>query len=333
LALERRSTLHAVADRAGVSIASVSRVLNDLPASPETTARVRSAVAELGYAPHAAARALRVGASEQIAIAVADVGNPVYVQMMREVSEVLGDTRFRLMLSSTGNDPAAQIDLLENLNRGYADGLILIPLRVTGELTAAISRSRLPIVVIGSLPDGVDVDNVRADSATGVGLALDHLVETGRTRIAFLNGPRDTVPGAARHSGFVAGMKKRKLLPARIAEAADFTFDAGLPAAAAVLATGERPDAIVCANDLLAIATMKVLGEHGLSIPVDVAVVGMDDSDMAMVANPSLTSVDLGARERSRVAAELLVERLADPSLPARRRVVAPSLFVRESTR
>jgi LacI family transcriptional regulator len=262
------------------------------------------------------------------------VGNPVYVQMMRAMTEALRDTQYRLVLSSTGNDPKAQLDLVASLNRGYADGLVLIPLRVPPELVDAVARSPLPVVVIGSLPEGTRVDNVRADSALGIALALEHLAGSGYRRIAFLNGPHDTVPGASRRRGFDAGVARYGLEAAGLAEAADFTFAAGLPAARDLVAEPSRlPDAIVCANDLLAIAAIKAVTDAGLRVPDDIAVVGMDDSDMAVLANPALTSVDLGASERARVATDLLLERLKEPELPARQIVVPPSLSLRESTR
>jgi LacI family transcriptional regulator len=333
MAQRRRSTLVLVAERAGVSIASVSRVLNGLPASAAVTERVQRAAQELGYVPDATARSLKAGRTDQIALAVADVGNPVYVQMMRAMSEALRDTQYRLVLSSTGNDPQAQLDLVASLNRGYADGLVLIPLRVPPELVDAVARSPLPIVVIGSLPEGTRVDNVRADSALGIALALEHLAGSGYRRVAFLNGPHDTVPGASRRRGFDAGVARYDLDVGGLAEAADFTFAAGLPAARELVTGPIRPDAIVCANDLLAIAAIRAVTDAGLRVPDDIAVVGMDDSDMAVLANPALTSVDLGASERARVATDLLLERLKEPELPARQIVVPPSLSLRESTR
>lgn len=334
MAAKQRSTLVLVAERAGVSIASVSRVLNDLPASADVAERVRQAARELGYVPDATARSLKAGRTEQIAIAVADVGNPVYVQMMRTVAAELGETPYRLVLSSTGNDPEAQIELLSSLNRGFADGLILIPIRLTDRLVDAIGASRLPIVVIGSIPDGLDVDNVRADSATGISLALEHLAAAGHRRIGFLNGPRDTVPGEARRRGFELAMARLGLETSSVVEASDFTFPAGTAVAPELLADPERcPDAVVCANDLLAIAAIKAITDAGLRVPEDVAVIGMDDSDVALLANPALSSVDLGAQERSRIAAQLLLERLADPERATQRVVVPPTLTIRESTR
>ena len=329
----KKSTVVLVAERAGVSIASVSRVLNGLPASEQLAERVRKAAAELGYVPDATARSLKAGRTDQIAFAVADVGNPVYVEMMHEVSRVVSKAGFRLVLSSTGNDPQDQIDLLANLNRGFADGLILSPIRVTEPLVESLRTSRLPIVVIGSLPHGVELDSVGADSVAGIGLAVEHLVEQGRRHIAFVNGPVDTVPGTARLSGYLKSIERFDLSTSADlqVEASDFTYKAGRKAAARLLEQSS-PDAIVCANDLLAVALLKELTSRGIRVPDDVAVVGMDDTDAAELANPSLTSVDLGSAKRAKEAAKLLIRRLADPTAPVKQVVIEPSLSVRESS-
>jgi LacI family transcriptional regulator len=329
----RKSTLVLVAELAGVSIASVSRVMNGLPASQRVTERVRAAAAELGYVPDATARSLKVGRTEQIALAVADVGNPVYVGMMREISRVVTKAGYRLVLSSTGSDPKDQIDLLASLNRGFADGLIMSPLRVPEELGAQLRSSRFPIVIIGSLPPGVELDNVRADSVAGIELAVAHLVAQGRERVAFVNGPVDTVPGAARLNGYLTALTTRNLPHNADAQvnARDFTYKAGLKAATALLEQS-TPDAIVCANDLLAIAALNVATRRGLRIPDDIAIVGMDDTDIADLANPAITSVDLGATKRAKAAAKLLLRRLDKPDAPVRQVVIEPTLTVRGST-
>ncbi len=333
MAETRKSTLVLVAERAGVSIASVSRVLNGLPASSHVTERVQQAANELGYVADATARSLKVGKTEQIALAVADVGNPVYVDMMHEVSRVVADAGLRLVVSSTGSDPNDQIALLNSLNRGFADGLILSPLRVTEALIDQLRASRLPIVVIGSLPADVELDSVRADSAAGMRLAIKHLAKQGRQRIAFINGPVDTVPGAARLRGYHLAMVKRGI-PMHgdlSVYADDFTFAAGLTAAESLLSQS-TPDAIVCANDLLAVAALKVLTRRGFSVPDDVALVGMDNTDVAELTTPSITSVDLGSVKRARTAAKLLIRRLEDPDAPFERIVIKPKLTIRESS-
>ncbi|GAB4004038.1 hypothetical protein GCM10029992_47830 [Glycomyces albus] len=188
-------------------------------------------------------------------------------------------------------------------------------------------------MVIGTLPPDVELDNVRADSATGIGLAVDHLVERGREHIALVNGPVDTVPGAARLAGYVDAIRRLGLPanPELQVIASGFTYRDGRRAAANLLGQAS-PDAIVCSNDLLAVGALKELRARGLRVPADVAVVGMDDTEAAELATPALTSVDLGSAKRASAAAKLLIRRLESPEAPILRRVIAPALSIREST-
>lgn len=328
-----RPTVSLVAEQAGVSIASVSRVLNGLPASPEMVTRVQAAVAELGYAPDAAARSLKMRRTDQLALAVDDIGNPVYVEMMRAIESVVRPLGFRLVVSSTRSDPDGVSGVLRSLARGYADGLILSPLRPTDELVDELERCHLPVVVVGKLPNGVAVDNVRTDSAKGIGIAVEHLLETGRRTIAFVNGPAGVVPATARARGFQHAMTRNRLeVPEELVVAAeDFTFEAGQQAGAELFASG-RPDAVVCANDLLGIGVMRAAVLAGLRVPTDVAVIGMDDIELSALYSPSLSSVSLRSAERGERAARLLLDRLSNPELPCRRTTVGPRLVAREST-
>jgi LacI family transcriptional regulator len=177
------------------------------------------------------------------------------------------------------------------------------------------------------------VDNVRANSAGGVRLAVEHLHQLGRRRIGFVNGPIDTVPGAARARAFEETCRRLGLEESSDlrAEAEDFTVAAGRRAASILL---ERTslDAVLGANDLLAVGVLKELEERGLAVPHDVAVVGMDDTELATATTPSLTSVSLRSAARGRAAARLLLERLADPDREPQRVTIQPELHVRESS-
>ncbi|GAB2609251.1 LacI family DNA-binding transcriptional regulator [Kribbella endophytica] len=372
-----RPTIAAVARAAGVSVASVSRVLNGLPATEEMAERVQRAVAELAYVPDSRARSLKVGRTFQLTLAVADVGNPVYVTMMRAVEEVVSAAGYRLVVTTTGPDVVDEVALVRGMARGYADGLVISPLRVDDDLIKSIQECDVPVVVAGNVPARAGVDTVRANSPKGILLAVEHLLTTKRHKVAFVNGPVDTVPGTARAKGFTDAMKANNLKPVAQVEADDFTFaagreagrrlldelGAGQPSAEGARARGEHTsttassaegarargeqasspssfpaaagggvDAVIAANDLLAVGVMHELAARGLRVPDDVAVIGMDDSELAEQTFPPLTSVNLGSAERGRRAAELLLARIEDDTRTPRRIVVQPSLSVRRSS-
>ncbi|WP_233580455.1 LacI family DNA-binding transcriptional regulator [Streptomyces triticirhizae] len=305
-------TIVSIAERAGVSIASVSRVLNGQGARRDTTERVRRAAAELGYVPNAVARSLKGGRTRQLTFAIPDIGNPVYVAMVRAIQEVTKAAGYRLLLHSTDAVAEDELAVLRSLQDRTSDGLILVPIRITEAHIAALGEAAGPVVVIGSLPDGVPVDSVRADSVAGAALAVRHLHAIGRRRIAFVNGPSDTVPGRNRELGYRRALAECGLPydPELVAHT-EFGVDAGARAVERLLPA--RPDAVFCANDQLALGASHALLARGLRIPDDLAVAGMDDSELAQVGWPPLTSVDLGSSERGRRAAELLLDRLEGP--------------------
>lgn len=326
-----RVTITQVAARAGVSVASASRALNGLVASPETAAKVRDAARELGYVADATAQSLKRGRTLQLGFAVADIGNPVYVEMMAAVEQVVSASGYRLLLSSTGTS-SSSVDVVRDLGRGYVDGLILSPLRVTDELLTALAAAPIPFVVLGRLPASAEFDTVRADSPTAMRLVVDHLVDEGRRDIAFINGPTDTTPGVMRRDGFIAAVSQYDDLRTRHVDAADFTIAAGYGAAIPLLDRPDRPAAVVAANDLIGVGVLRAAEDLGLRVPADLAVTGLDNTELAEVVRPGLTSVDLGAKERGRAAAEMLLARIADDTRAARTVTVPPALVVRGST-
>lgn len=331
--MQQRPTLVQVAQQAGVSLASASRALSGGSASKKTSEKVRLAAQELGYVPDATARSLKIGRKLQIAFAVDDIGNPVYVDMLRAIEETVSGTDLRLMVSATGQTPEETLEVVRDLKRGYADGLIISPLRVTEELIEEISKATVPVIVIGAMPQSAGVDTVKTNSALGIEMAVAHLQERGRTSIGFINGPLNTTPGKARQRGFdqaLPGSTNQAVAP-------DFTVQGGLDAAKELLQKGLQPghprlDAIVAANDLLAIGTIHAAIELGLSVPGDIAVIGIDDIAFASTFNPPLSSVSLGSAQRGRLAAQLLLDRIADPQRPPQHHLVDPTLVIRQST-
>ncbi|MEV0095616.1 LacI family DNA-binding transcriptional regulator [Streptomyces sp. NPDC050738] len=326
-------TIVSIAERAGVSIASVSRVLNGLTVRADTLRRVEEAVAELGYVPNAVARSLKGGRTRQLTFAMEDIGNPVYVTMVREIQAVTKAAGYRLLLHSTDAVVEDELAVIRSLSDRTSDGLILCPIRITDAYVRTLNSAAAPVVVIGSLPEGVPIDSVRADSVLGAAMAVQHLHMTGRRRIAFVNGPSDTVPGRNRMAGYRQGLADCALpYDASLVVSTDFATESGARAAESLLAAA--PDAIFCANDQLAVGAIRTLHTRSVRVPDDIAVVGMDDSALAQAAWPPLTSVDLGSAERGRRAAELLLARLGHGTAPEtpQHTTAIPRLVVRSST-
>lgn len=326
-------TINAVAERAGVSVASVSRVMNGMSARPSTEKLVKAAIAELGYQPNSAARALKVRESDQICLSFADIGNPAYVSMTRGVGRVLQNSKYRLLLASSFSSVGEIIEQLRSMGRGYADGLIISPIYSDPEITELISQLRIPVVLIGTAPQGLDVDNVHIDSSVGIKLAVSHLKDRGRKRIGLLNGPLNTNPGRRRSDGFkkVITSLKLEMNTEQIIVADDFSSQ-GAYAALAKVANIKEFDALICGNDLMAAGAMKYLSEKDISVPDNMAIVGIDNTELASLIRPTMTSVDLLAEKRGEIAANLLLDRLQNPDRPSKKIFVKPELIVRASS-
>ena len=325
-------TLTTVARLANVSIASASRVINGIKTNPETLARVTAAAEAVGYVPNAAARSLRSRRTGQIAFAMPDVANPVYTTMVGSIQQVARANGSRLILHSTDGLIGDELGFLADLKQRYVDGLILVSLEFTEAHAEAVADATVPVTVIGNPTKGARVDTVRPNSRRGAAEAVRHLHANGRRRIALVNGPERTAPGSARKLGYLDALRACGLdRDDDLVEIADdFMIEPGREAAERLLAR-TKPDAIFCANDLLALGALSALRAAGLDVPRDVALVGMDNTNLSLVTWPPLTTVDLGAGERARIAAELLLARISQPNRRLRSVGVEPRLVVRES--
>lgn len=331
--MPQKPTIGLVAKRAGVSVASVSRVINGTLARPATEKRVRAAIEELGYQPNSAARALKVKQSEQICLSFADVANPAYLALTRGINKVIRDSKYRLILSSSVSNEEEISNHLQSLGSGYADGLIISPIVTNQNIANQLKELRIPTVLIGTLPKELHIDNVYIDSAKGVELAVEHLKNIGKKKIAFVNGPVTTNPGKRRYKGFVAAMEKHKLkyTDSSIFFVSDFTSEAAINEL-----SGKKNlmsfDSIICANDLIAAGLIRLLIDAGVSVGRDISIIGMDNTELGKIIYPSLTSVDLLAEKRGEIAAEMLLERMQNKDMPPRKIEVTPKIVVRDSS-
>jgi LacI family transcriptional regulator len=294
---------------------------------------VTEAAEAIGYVPNAAARSLRSRRTGQIAFAMPDVANPVYTSMVWSIQAVAREMGVRLLLHSTGAEAEDELAMLRDLKQRFVDGLILCSLRITDVHARELERAAAPVIVIGTPPKGTRVDTVRPKSRRGAAEAVRHLHAVGRRRIAFVNGPQQTVPGGARRLGYLDGLRACGLErdDELCVVADDFMVEPGRRAAERLLERA-KPDAIFCANDLIAVGALAALRERHIDVPQEVAVVGMDNTGLSELTWPALTTIDLGSAERARIAAELLFKRIEDPSREPESVSVDPRLVVRAST-
>ena len=330
-----QATLEMVARAAGVSRATVSRVVNGSPkVSPEIVAAVNDAVDRLHYVPNRAARSLARRSSNAIALVVPEdvtrfFGDPYFAAIVKGITDRIDDSEYVLNLLVASNDPHQKT--LRYLSSGIVDGAIVISHHV-GDSILADARPSVPLVfggrpALGSGEDDyyVDVDN-RAGAATGT----RYLIERGRRRIGSITGPINMPAGIDRLDGFQDAVRAAGL-PDDLYETADFTAASAVEAAVRLLDRDPDIDGLFVASDLMAMGVLTVLRDRGLLIPDDVAVVGFDDSPAALSGLVPLTTVAQPSIEAGSRMADLLI-RLVDGQSDVPHATILPTeLVVRES--
>lgn len=327
----RRVTLDQVAKAAGVSRATVSLVVRKSPlVAGHTRDKVEQVMAALDYVRDIGAARLRNNSSRTIGVVVPNLVNPFFTEFLSGAEQVLGQGDRVVLLANSHDDTHLQSQILQRFRGHGVDGLILCP--AAGTDPALMTRVRdwgLPVVQ--SMREvGEDLtDYAGGDYIDGMRLAVRHLVERGHRRIAFLSVRARTSARAERLRGFDLALAETGATEAGITET-DLTWEASVCAAGAVLAG--RPTAILCFNDVLAAGLMVGLRRLGVTPGRDVAVVGLDDLEMAQMVWPPLTSVAMHPVRIGASAARLLTRRLADADAPVLRECVAPELRVRDSS-
>ncbi|MGW0821728.1 LacI family DNA-binding transcriptional regulator [Streptomyces sp. NPDC002845] len=338
--MERRSprpTLEAVAARAGVGRGTASRVINDSgPVSEASREAVLRAVAELGYVPNQAARALVRQRTDTVAFVVAVTeergfwDDPFYSPLVRSATATLAAEGIQLLLA-IAHSQQEHARLTAFLTARHVDGVLLSSLHENDPLPRTLDACGMPTVMMGA-PTGYTPDfSVDLDNTDGGRRAAHHLLERGRRRIAVITGPLGIQAGVDRWTGFRGPLAEAGLSQGPVAHG-DFTRDSGVTAMRHLLARAPEVDAVFAANDLMAAGALDVLAESGRRVPDDVAVVGFDDSSVAVHAHPPLTSIHQPIERMGQETARLMIARLARQAVPERKVVFTPHLVVREST-
>ncbi len=309
-------TLDEVAELAGVSRATVSRVINDSPrVSPEAREAVHSAVAQLRYVPNRMARSLVTRRTDTIALVLSENNSqvftdPFFASMVRELSARLSDTDRALVLLAA-RDRGEQEKVGRWVRQGHVDGVVLVSLHRDDLLPGMLRESNVPLVLLGRPLDGSDVSHVDADNAAGATTATEYLAAAGRRRIATVTGPLDMIAGVDRYAGYRHGLQAAGLpLSAELVEEGDFTEAGGARAMRALLERAPDLDAVFVASDPMAVGALRALHDAGRTVPGDVAVVGFDDAVVAATCDPPLTTVAQPLDEMTRLMVELLLRQV-----------------------
>ncbi|WP_327237850.1 LacI family transcriptional regulator [Streptomyces sp. NBC_01317] len=327
------ATISDVAARAGVSKTTVSHVLSGRrPVSEATRRKVTRAVEEMGFQQNFFALGLSGRRSQTVALVVQDLTNPFYPALARGLQQAVGGRDYVVLLADVGaGTPPIEAFLNEAVQR-RVDGVVVAAVDVPDRLLEPLLASGARVVTVGSPRHGTSTDVVSSDDERIATDAVAYLHGQGHRTLGIISGPVRVAPGSARLDGYRQALRDHGLRPLRAAEAVgDWTRESGAKAMHQLMDLERRPTAVFCANDLMAIGALDAARALGLSVPGDVAVLGVDDIDAASLVSPSLTTVRVPAQEIGRVAGELLLARIDAPSQTPRRVLVQHHLVHRES--
>lgn len=336
LATTRQAGIKDVAAQAGVSVGTVSNVLNHPErVSDAMVDRVRRAIDETGYVRNESARQLRSGSSRTVGMVVLDVTNPFFADVTRGAEEVAMERGSIVMVGDSGDEPEHERRHLEALLEQRVQGVLLTPIGESLPVLARFRNLTIPVVLVDRVPAGVELCSVAVDDVAGGRRAARHLLETGRTQLSFIGGPEALPQVAQRLAGAREALAEAGLDPAgiRARHEPTLTLATGAAATRHLLDRRVLGEALFAANDLMALGALSVLRDAGIAVPDDVALVGYDDISFARAAAIPLTSVRQPRRMLGRTAAEMLFDEVDEGEAHVHRTVVFdPELVVRASS-
>ncbi|WP_027169654.1 substrate-binding domain-containing protein [Mesorhizobium sp. WSM3224] len=326
------TTIADVARHAGVSVATVSHVMNHTRhVEPETAGRVRAAIAALRYSPNSVARSLRRGETKTIGLLLPDNSNPFFASVARQIEDAGFVSGYTVILCNSDGNAEKEERYLSVLMAKQIDGLIFAGSSDHARVFARLLPS-VPAVLLDREIQSVNVDTVLVDHDHGGYLAGRYLAGLGHRKIGVIGGPRDSSSSPARLRGFVRALGEAGIdLPPSSIVDSDYHFAGGRLAMEQLMAQAPDITALFACNDLMAMGALTVLRSRGLRVPDDISMVGFDDIPYAVTTWPPLTTIAQPVEKIGTRAVSLLLERLGEPAAPSRREVLAPVLVERES--
>ena len=326
-----------VAASAKVHPSTVSRVLNPATrsmVSESVAKRVEKVAQRLGYQRSPLASGLRTGRSYTVGVLIPDLGNPIFPPIVRGIERSLGEEGYIAVLADSDNNLNNELAILDSMKSRSVDGLILATAHRKDPVVEACLKDHIPCVLVNRSVDNLAVTEVLSDDAKGIALAVNHLVELGHRRIAYVGGPQDTTTGRDRYRAFRKLMRAGTFISSEelIVNGSAFTEKEGYEGLKTILKTRRKFTAVVAANDLLALGCYDALGERGLKCPEDISVTGFNDTPFMDRISPPLTSVHIPLDEMGVTAAKLLLKQIREPETTPRSEKMEPTLIIRGSS-
>lgn len=329
----RSVTVREVAKRAGVSVTTVSHVVNQTRfVQANTERRVRKAIDELGYRSNYLARGLRSRKTNTLGLVVPDISNPFFAEIGRVIEDIGYERGYSVILCNSDLSKARELSYVNVLLAKQIDGLLFISTGSHADVLGPAEKARVPVVVVDREIERPGIDTVLLHNAGGGALAAKHLLALGHRRFACIVGPSDVSPSAQRLSGFMEEIRKAGDAQCVAVVKGDFQFEGARRAMEKLLARKRRFTALFATNDVMAMAAIGVLQRAALYVPNAVSVIGFDNVYIAEAMCPSITTVAQPIEALGRAAVEVLLERIANPARTQTRVVLEPTLIAREST-
>jgi DNA-binding LacI/PurR family transcriptional regulator len=282
-----------VAKRAGVSTATVSRVVNGTaPVDARTEKRVRAAIQRSGYYPNTHARTLGTGKSHIYGLIISDIENPFFPELVKCFERLAVERSHEVLIANTDYQAARMEGCVRRMLERKVDGVAIMTSEMDPQLIQTLSGRGIPIVFLDTGSVGPGISNISLDYDSGVDQAIDHLTSLGHRRIAFVSGPADLASARTRYDAFLASLRRKKVECSKeLIRTGNHRFDGGYAAMQDILKLRQRPTAVLASNDLTAIGIMGALYEAGLRVPEDISVVGFDDIALSGFMSPPLTTI------------------------------------------
>jgi DNA-binding LacI/PurR family transcriptional regulator len=325
-------TMREVARRAGVSPATVSRVLNNTQyISEETRSRVLMAVREFNYFKNVHARRLATGRSDLFGLVISEIANPYFPEIIRGCQAIAWNRGFDVLLCNTENDPERIKAVMRKLRESDVRGAAVVTSTVDRGMVSELTDTGVPVVLCNSDPAGMLVSNICIDYGPGIQKAIQHIVELGHRSAGVIAGPAGNRTAMTIKNALVTGLTARGLKPVCVLES-NYRVDAGASAVREVLSGPQIPTVLFCGNDLIAMGAMSALEESGVRVPEDVSVIGIDDIFFAFLARPPLTTIRVPREQLGIKAFEALERMLKLKRRKGANYTLETDLVVRRST-